>query len=258
MARIYLIHWNNEERSERIHQLTSAGHEVVSDLPNGPSFAKHVEEQNPDVILIDLSRLPSQGRDLGVMMRSRKGTRCIPILFVGGAAEKVEPIKQLLPDAIYTSWKDLISEIKTAIETKGKEFASQDSVFAAYAGKPLDEKLGIKPGSRVCFFGAPEEIKQIMTDLSINATLVWELDAHADLTLWFMGSEAELINLLEEVVEQARHAPCWIAWQKSSSGVKTDLNQQNVRRICMASGMVDYKICSIDSQWSALLFRWRG
>jgi hypothetical protein len=46
----------------------------------------------------------------------------------------------------------------------------------------------------------------------------------------------------------------WIAWPKKASGVATDLTQADVRRIGLASGLVDYKICTIDETWSGLLF----
>jgi CheY-like chemotaxis protein len=193
MIRVYLIHRKEEERRERIKQLNAVGYEVVSDLPSGPSFAKQVEEQTPDVILIDLSRLPSQGRDLGVTMRSRKGTRSIPILFLEGTTEKVEPIRKLLPDAVYTTWNDVLPEIKTALDSKGKEFTAHHSVFAAYAGKPLAEKLGIKPGFRVSLNHAPEEIAQEIGALRSGTLLVMTYDPKADLYLWFLRSEEELI-----------------------------------------------------------------
>jgi hypothetical protein len=46
----------------------------------------------------------------------------------------------------------------------------------------------------------------------------------------------------------------WIAWPKKSSGVVTDLTQNDVRRYGLDSGLVDYKIAAIDRTWSGLLF----
>jgi hypothetical protein len=46
----------------------------------------------------------------------------------------------------------------------------------------------------------------------------------------------------------------WIAWPKKASKMVTDLTQQVVRERGLASGLVDYKICSIDATWSGLLF----
>jgi hypothetical protein len=45
-----------------------------------------------------------------------------------------------------------------------------------------------------------------------------------------------------------------IAWPKKASGVQSDLTQTTVRAAGLAADWVDYKILSIDSVWSALLF----
>jgi hypothetical protein len=63
---------------------------------------------------------------------------------------------------------------------------------------------------------------------------------------------------LPGIVDASKRAPVWIAWPKKRSKLAGDLAQQIVRERGMAEGMVDYKICSIDQDWSALLFKWRG
>jgi hypothetical protein len=49
----------------------------------------------------------------------------------------------------------------------------------------------------------------------------------------------------------------WIAWPKKASGVASDLSQTAVRKVGLASGLVDYKVCSIDTTWSGLKFALR-
>jgi hypothetical protein len=44
----------------------------------------------------------------------------------------------------------------------------------------------------------------------------------------------------------------WIAWPKGSSGVATDLNEDVVREVAIANGLVDNKVCAIDDTWSGL------
>jgi len=46
----------------------------------------------------------------------------------------------------------------------------------------------------------------------------------------------------------------WIAWPKRASGVRSDITQAVVRDVGLASGLFDYKVCSIDDTWSALRF----
>ena len=52
----------------------------------------------------------------------------------------------------------------------------------------------------------------------------------------------------------AENGGLWIVWPKKSSGVASDLTQAVVRKIGLAAGLVDYKVCSIDRTWSGLLF----
>jgi hypothetical protein len=258
MRRIYLIHWKPQECADKIRDLEAAGYTVVTDLPMGPNFARHVEETASEVVVIDLSRLPSQGRDLAVMLRTRKGTRSIPILFVDGETPKVAAIQQLLPDATYTTWETLPAEITKLLELPPKEYSGLDSVFAAYSNKSLAEKLGIKPGIQVCLAFAPEELEDELLPLPASACLTRVVDRSSQLYLWFFESSESLNLSLSQIVEQVKHAPCWIAWPKNAQKNPATLNQATVRRIAMDAGMVDYKICSINAQWSALLFSWRG
>jgi hypothetical protein len=46
----------------------------------------------------------------------------------------------------------------------------------------------------------------------------------------------------------------WIAWPKKASDVKTELNENIVRRTGLDAGLVDVKVCAIDATWSGLKF----
>ena len=76
--------------------------------------------------------------------------------------------------------------------------------------------------------------------------------------LELLRKEEKLRKDLASIIAASKTAPVWIAWPKRGSTIKSDLWQQSVRKIAMAEGMVDYKVCSIDADWSALLFTWRG
>jgi hypothetical protein len=49
----------------------------------------------------------------------------------------------------------------------------------------------------------------------------------------------------------------WVAWPKKASGVATDLNENVVREVGLAAGLVDNKVCAIDELWSGLRFQYR-
>ncbi len=46
----------------------------------------------------------------------------------------------------------------------------------------------------------------------------------------------------------------WIAWPKRSSGVTTDLDENRIRDVGLAAGLVDNKVCAVDETWSGLRF----
>ena len=49
----------------------------------------------------------------------------------------------------------------------------------------------------------------------------------------------------------------WIVRPKKASGVAGDLTQVQVRRIGLAAGLVDFKVCSVDATYSGLRFTQR-
>ena len=255
---IRLVHWKPEEAEEGIKCLVDSGMHVHWDPVEGPSFLKELERDAPDALLIDLSRAPSQGRDLAVAVRMRKGTRHTPIIFVAGKAEKVTPIRELLPDASFTDWQHAASVIAEAIRIGAEDPIVPGSAFAAYAGKPLAEKLGIKPGSTVSLVNAPTDFRTVLGKLPKGTSLIDGMDPEADLVVWFANNEGDLKRDMESIVRASQQAPVWIAWPKRGGALESDLTQQAVRQQAMAEGMVDYKICSMDKDWSALLFKWRG
>jgi hypothetical protein len=46
----------------------------------------------------------------------------------------------------------------------------------------------------------------------------------------------------------------WVCWPKKSSGVPTDLTENEVRELGLAGGLVDVKVCAVDATWSGLAF----
>jgi hypothetical protein len=256
MHRVRLIHWNAAEAVERAARLASLGYRVDHGALDAAGL-RALRQDPPGAIVIDLGRAPSQGRDLGLGLRKYKDTRHVPLVFVGGAPEKVAAIREFLPDAVYTTWDRIEAGLAGAIAHPPQDPVVPDSVFAPYAGKPLVQKLGIEAGSSVALVGAPEDFERALVDLPRGVELRRREWGRCDLTIWFTRSAEELEGGLEEMAVRAGDGPLWIAWPKKASGVKSDLSQPVVRRLGLAAGLVDYKICSVDRTWSALLFTQR-
>ena len=62
------------------------------------------------------------------------------------------------------------------------------------------------------------------------------------------------LALPELLAAREARTSLWIAWPKRSSGVASDLDDNVVRQSVLATGLVDNKVCAIDSTWSALRF----
>ncbi len=255
MHTAYLIHWNAEEAKPMASLLRQSGFKTTLLLPTGASSLKVVAEDPPSVIVIDLSRLPSQGRDIGILLRRNGKTRHIPLIFAGGDPDKLPQVKKHLPDAMYATWKSIGPALKRALKTKRKALVVPKSSLAGYSGTPLPAKLGIKPDSTVALMDAPEDFDKTLGRLPKNANLARNPRGQQTLTLWFVTSLDDYRSRLRGLAGVTEKM--WVIWPKKSSGVRTDLSEQAIRDAGLAIGLVDYKVCAVDTTWSGLLFTHR-
>ena len=253
MRRVRLIHWKAEEAEEKIAKLRAAGYEV--DYGETNNAALRAWRDNPPVaFVIDLSRLPLQGRDVAMALRGYKNTRHTPLIFVEGEPEKIERIKVNLPDAVYTSWSRIRSSLKSAIARPPADPVVPASNLAGYSGAPLTKKLGIKPNSTVGLAGAPKDFEQTLGKLPEGVKLKKRADRACGLIIWFVRMRAELYDRIKEMAEMTGDGGMWIAWPKRASGVASDVTENVAREAGLAFGLVDYKVCAIDATWSGLKF----
>jgi hypothetical protein len=56
----------------------------------------------------------------------------------------------------------------------------------------------------------------------------------------------------ESLRERVGTGGLWLAWPKKASGVKSDVDGNVLREVCLAAGLVDNKVCAIDATWSGL------
>ncbi|HEY42967.1 MAG TPA: DUF3052 family protein [Anaerolineae bacterium] len=253
MHRVRLIHWNATEAEERAELIGDFGYEVVYKLLDATEL-RRMKETPPSAVVIDLSRLPSQGRDLGISLRKFKTTRHVPLVFVGGDPEKVARIKEILPDVIYTTWDKLGDSLEHAIANPQEDPIVPESVFEAYAGASLPKKLGFKADSVVALHGAPEGFEKTFGELPKGVVIRRQVRGGRDMTLWFPKSQKDLEGQIEMMTDFAEEGGLWIVWPKKSSGISSDLSQTIVRNAGLGAGIVDFKICAIDKTWSGLRF----
>jgi CheY-like chemotaxis protein len=257
MSHITLILWNDQEARARAEQLERAGH-IVTLHADSRAAPLTLRENPPDVFVIDLSRLPSHGRETGVWLRNQKATRYVPIVFIEGDPDKTQRARELMPDAVYTNWNKIRSAIKQAIQHAPTK-PIVPGTFDSYSGTPLPKKLGIKTGSVVALLGAPQDFEQTLGALPESVRVQKQARDQAHVVLLFVKSRAELERRFPAAVRtMAQGGKLWMVWPKKASGVVTDLTENTVRAFGLAAGLVDFKISAIDATWSGLCFAQRA
>jgi hypothetical protein len=127
--------------------------------------------------------------------------------------------------------------------------------MVGYSGTPLAKKLGIKEGHRVAVVGGPKDYRRRLGELPAGVTWNDELRGTLDVIQLFAGSQSALAPAFAQALAQLAPAGAlWVSWPKRSSGVATDLDESSVRRIGLAQGVVDVKVCAVDETWSGLKF----
>jgi hypothetical protein len=124
-----------------------------------------------------------------------------------------------------------------------------------YSGTPLPQKLGIKPGFRFLLLDAPPEVRgELAASLDACEPAAGGKQA-LDFAMVFTRSEAHLRRQFLRVAKPLAPAGMiWVSWPKKSSGVASDLDENRVREIGLAAGLVDVKVCAVTEIWSGLKF----
>jgi len=130
-----------------------------------------------------------------------------------------------------------------------------------YSGTPLPKKLGIVSAStpapaEIALLAAPEGFQQTLGDLPSNITFTTRLTPRTTLALCFVRSVRDLAATIEIFTTQLpKTASAWVIHPKAAH--KPGFNQNDVRDAALPHGLVDYKVCSVNDDWSGLKFAWR-
>lgn len=127
--------------------------------------------------------------------------------------------------------------------------------MAGYSKTPLIKKMGIKKGMRGIFVRAPEEAWKLFRRAPLDFTK--KLSGHFDYIHLFAIREKDLrSDLRKSKTHLSPDGMLWASWPKSGK-LGTDLNENKVRDIGLALGLVDIKVAAIDETWSGLKFVYR-
>lgn len=222
MAFVHVIHWKPEEAAGLVEACCASGVDAECRPP------QQLRQRLPDAVVIDLTRLPSHGREVGAWLRETKKTRHIPIIYVDGEPEKVERIRSVLPGAIFTSRSRLRSALQSALRKGVQNAALPPPVIVRFGGRTAAQKIGIKAGMKVAAMDAAagyEELPGALPD---------EVDFYEDPAK------------PQDLTPQTR---LWIVWQK---GANKHVSYNSILKAGGEVGLSLSKLCAVNDTWSAV------
>ncbi|HTA44299.1 MAG TPA: DUF3052 family protein [Bryobacteraceae bacterium] len=251
MARVRIIHWRPAEAGPLVEACRACGHEVEFDDIPFNILAKTIRRNQPDALVIDLTRLPSHGREVAMAIRRTKYSRHIPIVFVDGEPEKVEAIRKQLPDATYSTRKQLCARIKSACANPVKNPVAPPGVMERYGSRTKAQKLGIKEGSTVAVIDPPRDYESVLGDLGEGVELLENPASVQPVTLWFIRDPDAFRGALRRMTAIAAKTRLWVIRPK---GPQSQINENFLRAAANEVGLVDYKICAVGDHWTGIVF----
>lgn len=254
MPRIAVVHWRIAEAGSLLSILKAQGHDVAHAGDDALKAIRYVRENQPDAVVIDLSRLPSHGREIATELRRSTKTRHIPLVFCGGEPEKTEKVRDALPDAHFTPPERLAAALKKALKNPPIAPVLPVPMMERYSGRSAAQKLSICAGAKVAVLEPPRDYAQAIGDLPENVEYKEDTTSGCSVVLWFANSVEEFESRIARRAQIASRAKLWILWKKGGSTAKGELTENLIREGGIAAGLVDYKVCSVNQRWSALLF----
>ena len=123
---------------------------------------------------------------------------------------------------------------------------------AGYSATPLAKKLGLKAGFIIKLVKPPDYYFELFTDLPEEIDIAQDRKSGKDFIHLFATNATDMYGLKELKRELKQTGMLWVSWPKKSSSFRTDVTERMVRDTGLKTGLVDIKVCAVDSTWSAL------
>jgi hypothetical protein len=127
-------------------------------------------------------------------------------------------------------------------------------VAAGYSGTPLAKKLGIISGSVVLTIAGPHDYRDWLKPLPDDVDFVAKSPkTGSDIVHLFVTSLADLKRDLPKARKAMKtDGALWVSWYKKAAKIPTDVTEDEVRRLALATDLVDVKVCAVTDIWSGL------
>lgn len=122
-----------------------------------------------------------------------------------------------------------------------------------YSGKPLASKLGWREDMTVLTIDAPDNYASLLGEVPKGLKIVGKASKPYAAAHLFCISRADLQKHLQRIRQElAQDGILWVSWQKKTSGIASDLNDNVIREVALPLGLVDIKVCAVSEIWSGL------
>ena len=102
---------------------------------------------------------------------------------------------------------------------------------------------------------APEGFEERIDELPENFEFQPKIDAKTSIAIWFVRSRAEMEFAADRAsLRLPQGVSLWIVYPKRSGRYSVDFTLTDVRSAALSIGMVDYKICAVDDDWTGMKF----
>lgn len=102
---------------------------------------------------------------------------------------------------------------------------------------------------------APSDVRSDLSAPLATCEIVTDGKTPLDFAMVFTKSKPVLAKEFQRMTKRlAPSGMLWVSWPKKSSGVATDLDENIIREIGLAAGLVDVKVCAVTDVWSGLKF----
>ena len=136
---------------------------------------------------------------------------------------------------------------------------------AGYSKKSLTEKLGLNANQRIAILQAPPYYLRGLKPPVPGKSIFHRLVPRLDFIQFFTTSRQELETTFPALKESLLDTGAlWISWPKKAARssearqkaakVVSDLDENIIRDLGLAAGLVDVKVVAIDEVWSGLKF----
>jgi hypothetical protein len=102
---------------------------------------------------------------------------------------------------------------------------------------------------------APEGFEERIDDIPEDLEFQPKIAANTNLAIWFVRSRVEMEFAAERAsLRLPQGASLWIVYPKKSGRYSADFTLTDVRTAALSVGLVDYKVCAVDDDWTGLKF----